>query len=225
MDRPDTRYAKTADGVHIAYQVLGNGPSDLLYVPGYVWHLEYSWQHEAIAGFYRQLADSTRLILLDRRGTGMSDRVSDDRLPTIEGRIDDIRPVLDAIGSERAAVFGEFDTGATGAVFAATYPSRCAALILMTPDFCGSWKPASRSSWPRSGPRVPSARRGCVGNPRAGSPEQGATREREPPDRSSVARAVDAVWSTSSPLACGASGAASRAGRGTSATAREGAID
>ena len=148
METAETRYAKTADGVHIAYQVVGHGQIDLVYVPG--WPLASRIrvaERDGASSFYRGLATRTRLILIDRRGTGMSDRVPDDELPTIEVRMDDVRAVLDAIGSKRAALFSEYDSAAMAAVFAAAHPSRCTAIVLMTPDICSTWAPDFPWAW------------------------------------------------------------------------------
>jgi pimeloyl-ACP methyl ester carboxylesterase len=103
--QPETRYAKSGD-VHIAYQVTGSGPIDLIYVPGWVSHLEYDLEYPPYARFFQRLASFSRLIRFDKRGTGLSDRVAEVALPTIEQRMDDIRAVLDAVGSERAALLG-----------------------------------------------------------------------------------------------------------------------
>jgi len=144
---PDTRYARTADGVHIAYQALGDGPIDMVYVPGFVSHLELAWEWPSIAHSYRVLAEFSRLMLFDKRGTGMSDRVPDDRLPDLETRMDDVRAVMDAAGSERAVIL-EVSEGAPMAIlFAATYPARTAALVLIggyarelwAPDYPWGW--------------------------------------------------------------------------------------
>src|SRR5262245_61003106 len=124
---PTTKYAKSGD-VHIAYQVLGEGPQTLVFVPGWVSHLEYAWEEPSLAPFLRRLASFSRLILLDRRGTGLSDRVSG--LPTLEQRMDDVRAVMDAAGVDQAAVFGISEGGPMSLMFAATYPERTAALIL-----------------------------------------------------------------------------------------------
>src|SRR5919108_3289915 len=107
---PETRYARSGD-LNIAYQVVGEGPLDLVYVPGWVSNVELMWEEPAMARFLGRLASFSRLILFDKRGTGLSDRVSNDRLPTLEERMDDVRAVLDAIGSERAAVFGASEGG------------------------------------------------------------------------------------------------------------------
>src|SRR4029078_8777551 len=92
--------------LHIAYQVVGEGPIDLVYVPGWVSHVELAWGEREPASFSQRLAPFSRLIRFDKRGTGLSDRVSDDQLPTLEERIDDLRAVMNAGGSERAALFG-----------------------------------------------------------------------------------------------------------------------
>jgi pimeloyl-ACP methyl ester carboxylesterase len=124
---PATRYAKSGD-VHIAYQVVGDGANDLVFVPGWVSHVEYAWEDPSYSDFLRRLASFSRLILLDRRGTGLSDRVAE--LPTLEERMDDVRAVMDAAGSQRAAVFGVSEGGPMCLTFAATYPERTSALVL-----------------------------------------------------------------------------------------------
>ena len=124
---PETRYTRSGD-VNIAYQVVGDGPLDLVYIPGPGHHLELVWEVPVLARFLRRLASVGRLLLLDKRGTGMSDRVAG--VATLETRMDDIRAVMDAAGSERAAVMGSSDGGALAALFAATYPERTSALIL-----------------------------------------------------------------------------------------------
>ena len=124
---PETKYARSGD-VHIAYQVVGNGPRDLVLVPGWVSHIEYAWEEPYLSEFLRRLASFSRLVLLDRRGTGLSDRVAD--LPTLEQRMDDVRAVMDAAGSERAALLGVSEGGPMCLMFAAAYPARTSALIL-----------------------------------------------------------------------------------------------
>jgi len=121
------RYARSGD-VNIAYQVVGDGPIDLVLVLGWVSHLAYVWELPAMARFLQRLASFSRLILFDKRGTGMSDRVHP--LPTLEQRMDDVRAVLDAVGSRRAALFGISEGGVMSALFAATYPDRAAGLII-----------------------------------------------------------------------------------------------
>jgi pimeloyl-ACP methyl ester carboxylesterase len=127
---PPTRYARSGD-VNIAYQVLGDGPLDLVFVMGWVSHLEYFWTEPSFARFLRRLSSFSRLILFDKRGTGLSDRVPLDGLPTLEQRMDDVRAVMDAVGSRRAALCGVSEGGAMAALFAATYPERTAALVMI----------------------------------------------------------------------------------------------
>jgi class 3 adenylate cyclase/pimeloyl-ACP methyl ester carboxylesterase len=123
----ETRYARSGD-TSVAYQVLGRGPVDLVYVPGFLSHLEWNWQHPSIARFLEQLASFARLIVLDRRGTGLSDPV--EGVPTLEERMDDVRAVMDAVESDRAALFGVADGGPLCLLFAATYPERTSGLAL-----------------------------------------------------------------------------------------------
>ncbi|BAC52957.1 bll7692 [Bradyrhizobium diazoefficiens USDA 110] len=126
---PATHYAKSGD-VHIAYQVVGDGPIDLVLVHGWISHLEYQWEDPALARFLNRLASFSRLIVFDKRGTGLSDRVAESALPTLEMRMDDIRAVMDAAGSNRAVIFGISEGGPLSTLFAATYPGRTAALIM-----------------------------------------------------------------------------------------------
>jgi pimeloyl-ACP methyl ester carboxylesterase len=123
---PETRYARSGDA-HIAYQVVGSGPLDLVYVPGFVSHLEYGWENPLRARQLQRLAAHHRLILFDKRGTGLSDRVA--AMPTLEQRMDDVRAVMDAAGSERAAILGVSEGGPLAFLFAATHPARAAALL------------------------------------------------------------------------------------------------
>jgi DNA-binding SARP family transcriptional activator/pimeloyl-ACP methyl ester carboxylesterase len=125
-----TRYARSGD-VSIAYQVVGEGAIDLVLVHGWVCTFEPGWENPKIARFYRRLAAMGRLILFDKRGTGLSDRVSVDRLPDLETRMDDVRAVMDAVGSERAVLLGISEGGPMCTLFAATYPERTSALCLM----------------------------------------------------------------------------------------------
>jgi len=127
---PETRYAKTADGVHIAYQVVGDGPVDMVFVMGWTTNIEAMWDEPSFARFLDRLASFSRLILFDKRGVGLSDRVPDDRLPSLETRMDDVRAVMDAAGSERAVIFGVSEGGPMSILFAATYPARTVALLL-----------------------------------------------------------------------------------------------
>ena len=130
MPTPETRYAKTADGVHIAYQVVGNGPVDMVFVMGWVTNIEVMWDDPGFARLLDRLATFSRLILFDKRGVGLSDRVPEERLPDLETRMDDVRAVMDAVGAERAVVFGVSEGGPMSMLFAATYPERTIALAL-----------------------------------------------------------------------------------------------
>lgn len=140
MEAPEVRYAKSGD-VHIAYQVVGNGPIDLVEVPGWVSHLEHSWEEPSLARFLQRLASFARLIRFDKRGTGLSDRVAETALPALEQRMDDVRAVMDAVGSERAALFGISEGGPMSILFAATYPERTSALILYAAYAWRGWSP------------------------------------------------------------------------------------
>ena len=130
MEIPDTQYTKTSDGVHIAYQVLGSGPIDFVYVGPWVTHLEYRWELPQYAAYLRRIASFSRLILFDKRGMGMSDPVPTDQLPSLEIRMDDLRAVMDEVGSERAVIYGASESGALALLFAATYPDRTLALVI-----------------------------------------------------------------------------------------------
>jgi pimeloyl-ACP methyl ester carboxylesterase len=143
---PETRYAKTVDGVHVAYQVVGDGPIDIVFVMGWTSHIELMWEEPSLARFLTRLSSFSRLILFDKRGMGLSDRVPDDRLPSLEVRMDDARAVMDAVGSERAVVFGVSEGGPMATLFAATYPERTIALVLFGTRAC--WRPAADYAWP-----------------------------------------------------------------------------
>ncbi|MDP1570475.1 MAG: alpha/beta fold hydrolase [Vicinamibacterales bacterium] len=123
---PATHYARSGD-VNIAYQVVGDGPIDLVFVMGWVSHLDYFWAEPSFAAFLTRLASFSRLILFDKRGTGLSDPVT--ALPTLEQRMDDVRAVLEAVGSTEAALLGVSEGGPMCALFAATYPERTRALV------------------------------------------------------------------------------------------------
>jgi pimeloyl-ACP methyl ester carboxylesterase len=127
--RPTTRYARSGD-YSIAYQVVGDAPLDLVLVSGFVSHVEYAWEDPDFARFLERLASFSRLILFDKRGTGLSDRVPVNKLPTLEERMDDVRAVMDAAGSKRAALFGISEGGPMSILFATTYPERVGALVL-----------------------------------------------------------------------------------------------
>ena len=125
---PKTRYARSGDD-HIAYQVMGDGP-DLVFVSGWVSHVEMAWEVPPLARFLRRLAGFSRLIFIDKRGTGMSDPLPQHRPPTLEERMDDVRAVMDAVGSERAALLGVSEGGPMNILFAASHPERTTALVL-----------------------------------------------------------------------------------------------
>jgi class 3 adenylate cyclase len=127
VELPGTQYARSGD-LSIAYQVIGEGPPDLVYIPSGFHHVELSWQVSRVAEFLRRLASLGRVLRFDKRGTGMSDRLTE--LPSLDTRMDDIRAVMDAAGSERAVLFVIGDGGFLGSVFAATYPERTSGLLL-----------------------------------------------------------------------------------------------
>lgn len=127
---PETRYVQNGD-VNIAYQVVGTGPIDIVFVMGWVSHLEYFWKHHLFASFLEKLASFSRLILFDKRGTGLSDRVPLAELPTLEQRMEDVHAVMDAVGSERAVLVGVSEGGPMCSLFAATYPERTAGLVMI----------------------------------------------------------------------------------------------
>ena len=128
--RPRTHYVLSGDA-NIAYQVIGDGGIDLVFVMGWVSHLEYFWEEPRFAAFLTRLASFSRLILFDKRGTGLSDRVPLNQLPTLEQRMEDVHAVMDAVGSERAVLMGVSEGGPMCSLFAATYPERTSALIMI----------------------------------------------------------------------------------------------
>lgn len=136
--KPETRYARSGD-VNIAYQVVGEGPRDLVLVPGWVANIDIFWEEPRVAGFLRRLASFSRLILFDKRGTGLSDRIAD--MPTLELRMDDVRAVMDAVRSPRAALVGYSEGGPMCTLFAATYPERTSALIMFGAFARRIWAP------------------------------------------------------------------------------------
>jgi pimeloyl-ACP methyl ester carboxylesterase len=156
-----TRYATSEDGTSIAYQVRGEGPLNLVFVPGFVSHVELVWEEPAIARFLRRLASFSRLAIFDKRGQGLSDRLG--RPPTLEESMDDLRAVMDAAEFERAAVFGISEGGPMSALFAATHPDRVSSLVLYgtfarmlrAPDFeegvserrLDSWAETVQAQW------------------------------------------------------------------------------
>ena len=133
-----TRYAKSGD-VSIAYQVIGDGGIDLVVVPGYISNVEIAWENPAIVRLVDQLTKFARVIIFDKRGTGMSDPVED--VPTLEQRMDDVRAVMDAAGSQRAALLGFSEGGPMCILFAATYPERTNALVLSGAMARSTWAP------------------------------------------------------------------------------------
>jgi pimeloyl-ACP methyl ester carboxylesterase len=138
VEAPDVQYAKSGD-VNIAYQVVGEGPFDVVMVPGFVTHLGLQWRLPNLVSFFERLSSFSRLIRFDKRGTGMSDRVSG--APTLETRMDDVRAVMDAVGSQRAAFYGLSEGAAMSILFAATYPERTAALVLRSAYPRTLWAP------------------------------------------------------------------------------------
>ena len=144
---PTTRYVQSGD-FNIAYQVMGEGDIDLVFVSGWVSHLEVDLEGRHFARFFRRLASFSRVIRFDKRGTGMSDRVDAHHLPTLEERIDDVRAVMDAVGSERAALLGLSEGGPMSILFSASHPDRVAALIL-----CGTAATVAAADAPPGVPR------------------------------------------------------------------------
>src|SRR6266480_2184365 len=124
---PDTRYARSGDA-RIAYQVVGDGPPDVLFIGGPASHLDLQWEDPPLVRTFKRYSSFSRLIRFDRRGTGLSDTGED--LPTLEQQVDDLEAVLDAVGSKRAAVIAAGEAGA-GAMYAASRPDRVSALVLI----------------------------------------------------------------------------------------------
>jgi pimeloyl-ACP methyl ester carboxylesterase len=135
---PETHYAKSGD-VHIAYQIMGSGPFDLVLVPGFITHLDIQLENAWCLRFFERLASFCRLILVDKRGTGLSDRVT--AMPTLEERMDDVRAVMDAVGSKQAALVGYSEGGPMCVLFSATYPERTSALVLYAAMARVAWAP------------------------------------------------------------------------------------
>jgi len=173
---PETRYAKTVDGVHIAYQAVGGGAVDIVAAIGWTTNIEAMWEEPSLARWLTRLSTFGRLIIFDKRGVGLSDRVPESQLPTLETRMDDVRAVMDAAGSERAVVFGISEGGPMSIAFAATYPERTIALVLFgtgttwevgdSAEFTAYIEDMDRSGGPRSS-RV----RSSVTGPRRASPK------------------------------------------------------
>ncbi|NDW47756.1 adenylate/guanylate cyclase domain-containing protein [Ruegeria sp. PrR005] len=141
MQRPKTRFTKAGD-VWLAYQVVGEGPVDLVYASGWLHNIDIIWEHSAYRRLLETLASFSRLILFDKRGTGLSDRETG--APTLEERAEDIRAVMDAAGSQRATILGHSEGGHVTAMFAACYPERVRSIILLDCRPCNAWKP----DWP-----------------------------------------------------------------------------
>ena len=135
---PETRYARTADGLSLAYQVAGHPPPDVVLLRAWHTNVEYDWEERVLAHVFQRVASFGRLILFDRRGTGLSDRIGAE-LPTLDQRMDDITAVLDAVGSSRAALVGLAAASMLTATFAASYPERVQALVLYEPSARGSY--------------------------------------------------------------------------------------
>jgi class 3 adenylate cyclase len=154
VKHPKTEYAKSGE-VHIAYQVIGDGPLDLVLVPGWVSNIELAWDNVEYSRFLQRLASFSRLIFFDKRGTGLSDRVSESELPDLEHRMDDVRAVMDAVDSDCAALMGVSEGGTMSLLFAATYPKRTTALItfgifakrIWSHDYPWAPTPVQRQRW------------------------------------------------------------------------------
>lgn len=142
--QPEIKYARSGE-INIAYQVIGEGDLDLIFVPGFFSHVLVGWEEPRLAGFLRRLASFSRLVVFDKRGTGMSDPIT--KMPTQRDRVEDIRAVMDATGVERGGLFGVSEGGTLCSVFAATYPDRASALVtfgaaakvMRSPDWPWGW--------------------------------------------------------------------------------------
>jgi pimeloyl-ACP methyl ester carboxylesterase len=138
---PETRFAKTADGVNVAYQILGDGPVDIVFCRPVHSNLEHEWEEPVFTRIFRRLASIGRLIRFDRRGMGLSDRIRGERLPTIEERMEDMRAVLDAVNSDRALLIGLVHATPLCMVFAASHPERTIGLVTFEAWARGSFAP------------------------------------------------------------------------------------
>ena len=134
MDRPRTRYARTSDGLHIAYQVFGEGPRDLVIHLPWISNVDAGWDVPELATLFEWFARTSRVILFDRRGFGVSDRPTTPDAMALEKGMEDLRAVLDAVGSDRAVLLGFESGGTVMLLFAATYPERAVALATLTPE-------------------------------------------------------------------------------------------
>jgi class 3 adenylate cyclase/alpha-beta hydrolase superfamily lysophospholipase len=155
MEIPTTRYVNTVDGIHIAYQTVGDGPTDIVFTPGYVSNVDRAWDEGGHAGLFRELAALGRLIIFDRRGTGLSDRPDEVQSLALELGLNDLQAVLDAVASERPVLFGSEDGGILAAMFAAANPDRVSALVLWSPwvkgrrsaDYPWAWSEDEQDEW------------------------------------------------------------------------------
>jgi class 3 adenylate cyclase len=134
----ETTYVRSGE-VHIAFSITGQGPIDLVFVPGWIWQLEQIWEEPTVARFLNRLASFSRLIMFDRRGSGLSDPLP--RAPTLEEQMDDVVAVMDAAGSQQAALYAQLEGGAMAALFAATHPERTKALVIYEGQPRMSWAP------------------------------------------------------------------------------------
>ena len=144
MASPQTRYAKAGD-VHVAYQVVGEGPPDLILVSTWFSHVEARWDFPGFAYYLRRLASFSRVISFDKRGIGLSDPVPVDRLPLLEEWMTDVRAVMDAVGVDRAVLLGANEGSMMAALFAATYPDRVSSLVLANATARPAWAPDNPS--------------------------------------------------------------------------------
>ena len=147
MESPETIYAKRGDA-HVAYQVVGQGPPDLVLVSTWFSHVEARWDFPGFAHYLRRLASFSRLISFDKRGIGLSDPVPLARLPLLEEWMDDVRTVMDAASSERAVLMGANEGAMMAALFAATHPDRVSALVLANATACPAWAPDNPTGVP-----------------------------------------------------------------------------
>jgi pimeloyl-ACP methyl ester carboxylesterase len=149
---PETRYARSGE-LHIAYQVVGDGPVDLVWVPGWISNIDHYWEEPTVARYFNRIASFSRLILFDRRGTGVSDPLP--RAPTLEEQMDDVVAVMDAAGSSQAGLYAQLEGGAMAMLFAATHPERTRALIVYegmprmswAPDYDWALRDEDRAGW------------------------------------------------------------------------------
>jgi pimeloyl-ACP methyl ester carboxylesterase/DNA-binding CsgD family transcriptional regulator len=175
VQTPRIRYARSGD-VRIAYQVIGQGPIDLVFVPGFISNLELHWEEPGYSHLLRRLSAFARVIHFDKRGTGLSDRVDPEHLPDLRTRMDDVRAVMDAAGSGRAALLGASEGAPMSITFAATYPERTRALVLyggyaqfhsavLGPDQLAAFIRGAERSW-GTGASLASFAPGLVRDPR-----------------------------------------------------------